>query len=211
MASKNLFGLVLLAMVLTQVYSFHFGMVDKTLRETLTSGLKFTASHGTNASNDDPKAAPYADMFYMPFTETLYLKNDFYTNKANPSTTNGEFYYHFSSGSQLVKRDNCMGDRFASGVRNLENTPCWHIVKRNGKVRLLVLIRRKQILLLAGEEALLLLLRKRILFRSQARLADERRGLQGRRWRLLDLPSAERWSLCMAGKILRAVQKGLLL
>jgi hypothetical protein len=34
---------------------------------------------------------------------------------------------------QVIKRDNCMGDRFASNVRNLENTPCWQIVRSNGK------------------------------------------------------------------------------
>lgn len=123
MSAKTIAVVLLLSIALSGVSTFHFGIVNEAMRAAFEGNGKSSSPAGSK--NDDPKATPYADQFYVPFTETLYLQNDFYTNKANPSTTKGEFYYHFSSGMQLIKRDNCMGDRFASGVRNLENTPCW--------------------------------------------------------------------------------------
>ena len=131
MPAKKITSLLLIGIAVSGACSFHFGILNEAMKAAFDGQGKTVTA--TGSKNDDPKATPYADQFYMPFTETLYLQNDFYTNKQNPSTTNGEFYYHFSSGMQLVKRDNCMGDRFASAIRNLENTPCWHIIRPDGK------------------------------------------------------------------------------
>jgi hypothetical protein len=83
--------------------------------------------------DDTPTAKPWANKWTMPFTETLWLKNSFEANKDKPNQTTGVFYYDWDLQSMFIRRENCLGDRFANGIRFFDDKPCIHQVTKEGK------------------------------------------------------------------------------
>lgn len=166
----KIYQFLLVLVISTSIYPFHFGIKDLSEEPPLTKQTKTFRSHNlidsvlsytgikkifnpftqtpkphplyyilkddpssSSSGGDQPKAQAWANTWTMPFTETLFLKNDYVANKSNPSTTTGVFYYDFPNGSMYIRRENCMGDRFANGVRYFDNKPCIHQVTQGGK------------------------------------------------------------------------------
>ena len=145
--------LTILTMIASCTLCFHWGIIEEAKYKT-HSQIKSAIAYKEGQINpftqtpkkspvgemlkDDPKAKPWANKWTMPFTETLWLKNSMTANKANPNHTTGVFYYDFELSSMFIRRENCLGDVTASGIRFFDSKPCIYQVTKDGKFHPLI-------------------------------------------------------------------------
>lgn len=80
---------------------------------------------------DDPKVLPWKNKWMMKTTSTLSMKN-FEMNGKKEFTTEGAYYYDYTTKKHRFDRMNCAFDRFAGNVRYFDNSECRQYVTPDG-------------------------------------------------------------------------------